>query len=199
MPISRPRFTLPPVVFALLLPLACGGADDVDDGAGTTAAMTEGTSEPTVGPGTEPGTMTSSNDSTAADTAADTTAAGTTAAEDDTSATATADTSDSGGSAGVQPPVLMQIAWEHAQPCQNPQEREVTVTVTVEDPDTPPSDLAFSGGIAGCDGEIDAAVSVLVCSGASNHVGAVTVTDPQGGSTDGAFNVIVCVDGTADF
>lgn len=45
----------------------------------------------------------------------------------------------------------------------------------------------------------DAAVSVLVCSGASNHVGAVTITDPQGSSDDGAFNVIVCVDGTAEF
>jgi hypothetical protein len=117
---------------------------------------------------------------------------------DGTTASSTPDTTDE-GSGGAGPPDLVQITWEHAQPCMSPQARDVTVTITVDDPDTPTDQLSFVGGIAGCDGEIDAAVSVLSCTGSSNHVGAVTITDPQGGSDDGAFTVIVCQDGSQDY
>lgn len=184
---------------------SCGGSDDAGDGAGTRGSETTGGTPSTET--TPAATSTAGATSTAsagsgdasADSGAPTDDGGPSSdGADDPDTTAGDEAPDSSDGAGAGPPAIVEIAWEHAQPCQSPQGREVTVTVTVEDPDTPRGELAFSGGIAGCEGKIDGAVSTLTCEGSSNHVGAVTVMDARGGSDDGAFTVIVCQDGTAN-
>jgi hypothetical protein len=193
--------------WALAAPIAasaCSGSDDTGDGAGTTGTdATMGapsTSATPDGSSTAEATSTISAGSGDATSGTPTDGGDPSSGGDDNDPDSTGDGDGPGSSdgAGGGPPEIVQIAWEHAQPCQSPQMREVTVTVTVDDPDTAEGELSFSGGIAGCDGEIDAAVSTLVCEGSSNHVGAVTVTDARGGSDDGAFTVIVCQDGTRD-
>jgi hypothetical protein len=165
--------------------IACGG-DDAEGDTSTTGVDTTSSSS-------------SSGTSTSSSSGGSTTEDASSTSDDPATSSGSGATSSSGDTSSSGPPVLVQIVWEHAQPCMSPQAREVTVTVTVEDPDTPADQLSFAGGIAGCDGEIDAAISTLTCTGSSNHVGAVTITDPEGGSDDGAFTVIVCQDGAEEY
>jgi hypothetical protein len=92
----------------------------------------------------------------------------------------------------------VRISWEHGTPCDTGS-RALTVTVEVEDADTPVSNLSYDGPVGGCDPRIDAAMSTLDCSGSQPSVGFVTVTDPEGNSDQEGFTVLYCEDGGQSF
>jgi hypothetical protein len=96
-------------------------------------------------------------------------------------------------------PRVRRVAWMHAMPCDAAAMRDVTFTVTVEDPDTPAASLTFTGSVAGCTGEISAAVSTLSCTGEGDATGMVRVRDPEDGFDFVVFTVRACADGFQNF
>lgn len=96
-----------------------------------------------------------------------------------------------GGGSG---PAITAVAWDATVDCTRNERSDVivTVTATAADPDT----LIYSGSVSGCDGAIDAAVSMISCPNVSPYPGTVTVSDPDGNmSTPVAFDVPVCDSG----
>jgi hypothetical protein len=155
---------------------------------GDDAEVSESTTDGTSGPVEDEGTSSSTREGSTHEDAVETTE--TTAGEADTSSGPADATAEPGAG-----PTITQVRWEHAPGCQSPQEREITITVEVDPGGTRAADLSFSGGVAGCAGDIDAAVSSVTCSGASPAIGSVTVSAPDGQSDDIGFTILVCEDG----
>ncbi len=103
-----------------------------------------------------------------------------------------------GGSSGGNAPIIRMIVWTHGTPCGN-RNRAVTIEATVEDADTPATDLVFSGYVGGCTGALDAATSTVSCNGTSPTIAFVHVEDEGGRADDQAVNIEYCVDGSREF
>ena len=105
---------------------------------------------------------------------------------------------DTGPRGGTMPPVIRSVSWVHGSPCTN-RDRMVTITTTVEDPDTAPGSLRFSGEVYGCTGALDAAMSAVTCRGTSTTIAYVRVTDEGGRFDEEGVNIHYCEDGSATF
>lgn len=106
---------------------------------------------------------------------------------------------DAGADAGPDvAPRVRSVTWAHAEGCDPAAPRELTVDVVVEDLDTPPEELRFSGSIDGCEGSLDAASVTVTCEGVDPARGVLTVRD--GSSFDNVlFTVRPCDDGFRRF
>lgn len=163
-------------VASLVLAAACGD----DDG----TASTDAGAVPT--------------DAASLDAAADDDAAGPDTGPADAGATDAGARVDAGPPRGTMPPIIRSVSWTHGTPCTN-RDRMLTVTTTVEDPDTAPSALRFSGEVYGCTGALDAATSTVTCRGTSTSIAYVRVTDEGGRFDEQGVNVPYCDDGSTSF
>jgi hypothetical protein len=102
------------------------------------------------------------------------------------------------GSTGAIAPIIRTVTWTHGSPCDN-HNRPLTITTTVEDPDTPSSSLVFSGYVGGCTGMLDAATSTVSCNGTSPTIAFIHVEDEGMRADDQAVNIGYCVDGSQTF
>ncbi len=64
----------------------------------------------------------------------------------------------------------------------------------MNDPDTTPGNLTYSGLVTSC-GTISGATTVVTCPQIGAYAGTVTVSDPEGNSDTAAFSFGPCADG----
>jgi hypothetical protein len=156
---------------------ACPGDDSTDD----TGAMTSPTT--TMSPTT-----------TGMDTDMDTSDGQTTMSMEEEGSSAG---ESEGETAMAGPPTINSITWTQAEGCMEGTVSDVNIVVDVTDPDNDVSELTFSGLIAGCTGEVEAADTTIMCPQLSPYTGTVTVEDPDGNEDDLEITIDVCVDGSA--
>ena len=129
------------------------------------------------------------------------TAADTSAGDDGSTTASTLPGESSGGDSsggGVPgPPEIEMITWTQAEGCMMSTVSDVTVVVTVVDPDNATSELTFGGLAIGCTGEINMAESIIQCPQIATYNATVTVEDPDGGMDSLDIMIMPCMDGMA--
>ncbi len=105
------------------------------------------------------------------------------------------DKSMSGNSGTSNPPVISRVTWTQDAGCAQGSQSDVVIAVTVNDPDTDPANLTYSGSVSGCSGTLDGQSSVVSCPQLAQYSGSVTVTDPQGNSDSVSFSFGPCANG----
>ena len=98
-----------------------------------------------------------------------------------------------------EPPTITMVAWTAVSGCAAGTASDVTITVTVTDPDTAAGSLTFSGSATGCTGTISAATSTVNCPNLAPYPSTVTVMDPDGNSDTESFTFGICETGSASF
>lgn len=105
---------------------------------------------------------------------------------------------DAGGGTPMAP-MITSIEWEAEAGCTAGVASDVTITVTVVDPDTAAGDLVFTGSVSGCpvgsSSTIDGAVTTVTCPNADDYVSTVTVTDDDGLADTQPFTFGICESG----
>lgn len=98
-----------------------------------------------------------------------------------------------------EPPAIVSISWASAPGCQPGTRSDVTITVTVSDPDTESAALIFAGDVTGCNGPITSSITDISCPQSGIYMGTVTVADPEGNSDTQSFNFGSCESGSSNF
>jgi len=92
-------------------------------------------------------------------------------------------------------PSISGVSWTQDSACVQFTPSNVTISVTVNDPDNAVNELTFFGSVSRCSGTISGAVSEISCPQAGQYSGTVTVTDPDGNTDSINFAFGPCDNG----
>ncbi|MFQ5676105.1 MAG: hypothetical protein ACE5G1_09430 [bacterium] len=92
-------------------------------------------------------------------------------------------------------PSILRVSWTQDPACSQFTPSNVTISLTVNDPDNAVNELTFSGSVSSCSGSITGLISEITCPQVGQYSGSVTVTDPDGNSDSISFSFGPCQNG----